>query len=40
MLEIPISDVSDDEILYRRILDGFDLYEVVRRESRASNCSL
>src|SRR5437016_13014189 len=28
MVEIPISDVSDDEILYRRILDGFDLYDV------------
>src|SRR5437588_1082668 len=28
MLEIPITDVTDDEILYRRILDGLGLYEV------------
>src|SRR5437764_3460293 len=28
MPEIPISDVTDEEILYRRILDGKDLYEV------------
>ncbi len=28
MSENPISDVTDNEILYRRILDGKDLYEV------------